>query len=249
MLLRANPAIATDESPSAYDPPATPVPWVQRVALVTGAALAYVGGRWIGDLWRHAVRGWFHQPAFRGPWVMVEHAFLYTTVSALLCWAVWLGLSRIGWMPPPGSVFRGPARKVIVWGTLLGVAVFLVDRIALLVLHAAGAMPADRPPLAWHPMTGWSFLGNLFSNFYEEWVFRGLLFVVAIRVTSSRVAAAIVTSALFAGVHTQYDWGLRALIFVSTLASCWVLLKLRSLWPAWIAHQVVDVLGDSVFFG
>jgi len=50
-------------------------------------------------------------------------------------------------------------------------------------------------------------------------------------------------------VHTQYSWALRVLICVSTLVACWVLLKLRSLWPAWIAHQVVDVLGDSVFFG
>jgi membrane protease YdiL (CAAX protease family) len=67
--------------------------------------------------------------------------------------------------------------------------------------------------------------------------------------TSSRLAAALVTSALFAGVHAQYSWSLRALIFASAAAGCWVLLKQRSLWPAWIGHQVVDVLGDSVFFG
>ena len=247
MLLHVHPAIATSESPSAYDPPASPVPWVQRVVLVAGAGLAYVGGRFTGDVWRSAVRNWFHHPAFRGSWVTVEHVLLYTTVSALLCWAAWWGFSRIGWMPAPGSVFRGPARKVLAWGILLGVAVFLVNLVALLALHAVGAMPG--PPLAWHPMTGWSFLGNLFSNFYEEWIFRGFLFVVAIRATSSRVAAAIVTSALFAGVHTQYPWALRVVIFASTLAACWVLLKLRSLWPAWIAHQVVDVLGDSVCFG
>jgi len=245
VLLRVHPAIASGESP--YDPPATPVPWLQRLLLVAGAALAYLGGRWIGDLWRHVVRGWFHQPAFRGSWVAVEHVLLYTTLSALLCWAAWWGFFRIGWMPAPRSVFRGPARKVIVWGILLGLAVFVFDLVALLVLHAAGAMRG--PPLAWHPMTGWSFLGNLFSNFYEEWIFRGFLSVVAVRFTSSRAAAAIATSALFAAVHTQYPWALRVLIFLSTLGACWVLLKLRSLWPAWIAHQVVDALGDSVFFG
>lgn len=249
MLLRAHPAIASVEWLSPYDPPGTPVPWAQRAFLLAGAALAYLSGRWIGDLWRNAVRDWFHQPPFRGAWVAVEHILLYTTLSALLCWAVWWGFSRIGWMPAPGSVFRGPPRKVIAWGIGLGVAVFLVDLVALLVLHAAGGMPAGHSALAWHPMTGWSFLGNLFSNFYEEWIFRGFLFVVAIQVTSSRVAAAFLTSALFAGVHSQYSWALRAIIFVSTIASCWVLLKLRSLWPAWIAHQVVDVLGDSVFFG
>jgi CAAX prenyl protease-like protein len=247
LLLHVHPAIATGESASAYDPPAGPFPWAQRSVLVAGAGLAYVGGRFIGDVWRGAVREWFHHPAFRGPWVTVEHALLYTTVSALLCWVAWWAFFRIGWMPAPASVFRGPARKALVWGSLLGVAVFLVDLVALLALHAAGVMPG--PPLAWHPMTVWSFLGNLLSNFYEEWIFRGFLFVVAIRVTSSRVAAAILTSALFAGVHTQYPWALRVLIFVSTLAACWVLLKLRSLWPAWIGHQVVDLLGDSVFFG
>jgi hypothetical protein len=247
LLLRAQPAIATSESPSPYDPPASPVPWDQRVILVAVAGLAFVGGRVIGDAWRQVVRDWFHHPAFRGPWVTVEHVFLYTTVGAILCWAAWRGFSRIGWMPAPRSVFRGPAGKVIAWGVSLGVGVFLLNLVALVALHAAGAMPG--PPLAWHPMTGWSFLGNLFSNFYEEWIFRGFLLVVAIRVTSSRVAAVIVTSALFAGVHTQYPPVLRGLIFVSTVAACWVLLKLHSIWPAWIGHQVVDVLGDSVFFG
>ena len=118
MLLRVHPPIATGDSawpsPSPYDPPATPVPWLQRLLLVAGAALAYLGGRFGGDFWRNAVMGWFHHPAFRCSWVAVEHVFLYTTVSALLCWAVWWGFFRIGWMPPPGSVFRGPARKVIV---------------------------------------------------------------------------------------------------------------------------------------
>jgi Type II CAAX prenyl endopeptidase Rce1-like len=249
MLIPVTLAIASDERPSGYDPPATPVPWARRGLLVAGAALAYMGGRWIGDLWRNAVIDWFHHPPFRGSWVAVEHILLYTTLSALFSWVMWWGLFKIGWMPAPGSVLRGPPRKVIVWGIGLGVVVFLVCLVALLVLHAAGAMPAGHPPLAWHPMTGWSFLGNLFSNFYEEWIFRGFLFVVAIQVTSSRVAAAVLTTALFAGVHTQYSWALRAIIFFTTLASCWVLLKLRSLWPAWIAHQVVDVLGDSVFFG
>ena len=247
MLLAVHPAIAIEQGPSPYDPPATPVPWLQRVLLVAGAGLAYLGGRFGGDVWRRAVQDWFHHPAFRGSWVAVEHLFLYTTLSALLCWAVWWGFCQIGWLPPPASVFRGPARKVLVWGVLLGLAVFVVDLVALVALHAGGVMSGA--PLAWHPMTGWSFLGNLFSNFYEEWIFRGFLLVVAIRVTSSRIAAALLTSALFAGVHAQYPWALRALIFVSTLAACWVLLKLRSLWPAWIAHQVVDVLGDSVFFG
>jgi membrane protease YdiL (CAAX protease family) len=130
---------------------------------------------------------------------------------------------------------------------VLGLAVFIVDLVALLGLHAAGVMKG--PALAWHPMTGWSFLGNLFSNFYEEWIFRGFLLVVAIRVTSNRAGGAILTSILFAAVHTQYPPALRILICLSTLAACWVLLKLRSLWPAWIGHQVVDVLGDSVFFG
>ena len=247
MLIPATLTIASAESPSGYDPPATPLPWIQRVLLVAGAALAFVGGRFIGDVWRNAVREWAHHPAFRGSWVAVEHILLYTTLSALLCWAVWWGFFRIGWMPSPGGVFRGPPRKVLAWGIGLGVGVFLACLVALLAFHAIGAM--REPPLAWHPMTGWSFLGNLFSNFYEEWIFRGFLFVDAIQVTSSRVAAAVLTTALFAGVHTQYPWALRAIIFVTTLATCWVLLKLRSLWPAWIAHQVVDLLGDSVFFG
>jgi hypothetical protein len=241
--------IVAGERFSAYDPPDGPVPWGQRLALVAGAALVYGGSRWLGDLWRHVFRDWFNHPPFRGSWVTVEHVLLYSTVTAALCAAAWWGFARIGWMPAPGSVFRGPIRRVILWGTVLGIGVFLFDLVALLVLHAAGAMPPGRPPLAWHPMTGWSFLGNLFSNFYEEWVFRGFLFVVAVRVTSSRLAAVLVTSALFAAVHTQYSWALRGIIFVSTLAACWVVLKLRSLWPAWIGHQIVDVLGDSVFFG
>jgi hypothetical protein len=249
MLLRVHERIASTEGPSPYDPPSGRVPWGQRAFLVAGAALAVAGGRWISGFWRHAVRDWFDRPPFRGPWVTVEHLLLYTTVSALICWGLWWLFARLGWLASPGSVLRGSPRKVIVWGGALGIAVFLFDLLMLLVLHALGAMPAGHSALAWHPMTGWSFLGNLFSNFYEEWVYRGFLFVVTVRVTSSRLTATLITSALFAMVHTQYSWALQALIFVSTVASCWVVVKLRSLWPAWIGHQVVDVLGDSVFFG
>ncbi len=171
----------------------------------------------IGDLWRGVVRDWAHRPPFRGPWVTVEHGLLYSTVTALICWGVWWAFARMGWMASPGSVLRGSTRSVIRWGVGLGIAVFLLDLAALLGLHALGAMPPERPALGWHPMTGWSFLGNLFSNFYEEWIYRGFLFAVAVRVTSSRLGAAVITSALFAAVHSQYAWALRALIFVSTL--------------------------------
>ncbi|HZJ55415.1 MAG TPA: CPBP family intramembrane glutamic endopeptidase [Myxococcaceae bacterium] len=241
--------IATGEGSSPYDAPLAPVPWEQRALLVAGAVLAVAGGRWISGFWRAAVRAWFQHPPFRGPWVTFEHVLLYTTVSALTCWGVWWLFARLGWLASPASVLRGPPRRVIAWGGALGIGVFLFDLVVLLVLHALGAMPPGHSALAWHPMSGWSFLGNLFSNFYEEWVYRGFLFAVSVRVTSSRLAAALVTSALFAGVHTQYSWALQALIFVSSAAGCWVLVKQRSLWPAWIGHQVVDVLGDSVFFG
>ncbi|RPH68045.1 MAG: CPBP family intramembrane metalloprotease [Myxococcaceae bacterium] len=216
-LLRIHQTVAAGESASAYDPPSARVPWSRRAALVAGAALAFEGGRMIGDLWRGVVRDWAHRPPFRGPWVTVEHGLLYSTVTALICWGVWWAFARMGWMASPGSVLRGSTRSVIRWGVGLGIAVFLLDLAALLGLHALGAMPPERPALGWHPMTGWSFLGNLFSNFYEEWIYRGFLFAVAVRVTSSRLGAAVITSALFAAVHSQYAWALRALIFVSTL--------------------------------
>jgi CAAX prenyl protease-like protein len=249
VLLRIHQTVAAGEDPSAYDPPSAPAPWGQRAVLVAGAALTLWGGKALAELWRGAVRDWAHHPPFQGPWVTVEHALLYTTVTALICWGLWRVFARMGWLASPRSVLGGAPGSVIRWGVGLGIALFLFDLAALLALHALGAMPPDRPALGWHPMSGWSFLGNLLSNFYEEWIYRGFLFAVAVRVTSSRVGAALITSALFAAVHTQYDWALRVLIFVSTLAGCWVVLKQRSLWPAWIAHQVVDVLGDSVFFG
>jgi membrane protease YdiL (CAAX protease family) len=60
------------------------------------------------------------------------------------------------------------------------------------------------------------------------------------------IAGTIGSSVIFAIGHEQYEMVLRVVIgvFATVFAYPWV--AARSLWAPWIAHMLVDVIGDSI---
>ena len=85
---------------------------------------------------------------------------------------------------------------------------------------------------------------------YEEWVFRGLFFgVLMTDATRKRdtVIASIFISLVFAGVHIEGVHSLTALppIFAMSLVLHAVTWKSGSLWPAFCAHSLQNLLAAS----
>jgi membrane protease YdiL (CAAX protease family) len=121
--------------------------------------------------------------------------------------------------------------------SLFTIAVYLT----LGVLEVPGGGPL-RP----HSVSVWSIAGNLFSNFYEEFIFRGFLLQVALSACGRKDVAVAVTSVAFALSHSQYPWALQALVAGTGVALALLVLRTRSVWTAWIAHDVVDLVVDPL---
>jgi membrane protease YdiL (CAAX protease family) len=81
----------------------------------------------------------------------------------------------------------------------------------------------------------------IFAPVFEELMFRGVLFLGLVRRTGF-VPAALVSSILFAVVHTQYDpWELIS-VGVFGLACCWLTWRTGSLKSSIVLHMVYNAL-------
>jgi len=113
--------------------------------------------------------------------------------------------------------------------------------LVLVVLIATGQGSAIR----WIDPDPWSLAGNVFSNFYEEFIFRGFL-LAALAAVIGFWPAAGVTSALWAATHTQYPLSLQLTIFATGMLLAWVVQSARTIWAPYGAHMVMDVVLDSL---
>ncbi|KAA3665103.1 MAG: CPBP family intramembrane metalloprotease [Chloroflexi bacterium] len=94
------------------------------------------------------------------------------------------------------------------------------------------------------PMFDWAKSAvNLFSNLWEEILFRGMLLQVVRKYLGPRTAM-IWTGVFFGILHGINPLG----IFIALISwiFAWVVLKTRSLWGGWIVHQVSDMLIDNL---
>jgi membrane protease YdiL (CAAX protease family) len=89
--------------------------------------------------------------------------------------------------------------------------------------------------------------GNLFSNFYEEYIFRGTLLAILMKYLGNKPVAITVSALVFCQGHLQYPLPLLLVVFLSALLWGTMVLRYRSIWPAWLSHCVMDFISDSIF--
>lgn len=136
----------------------------------------------------------------------------------------------------PIALGRGdrPIRFAIL-GALGGIAFVLAAFVA------AGQSAA----IGWVPPDAWLIAGNFFSNFYEEFIFRGFL-LTALAAVIRFWPAAIVTSALWAAMHTQYPLWMQAVVCAMGVLFAWVRQRSKTIWAPWGAHMLMDIVLDSL---
>lgn len=203
--------------------------------LLAAAAAVYLIGLWPTWWLRDTVLRAAGFPAYAGLWKFLPHLLLYSTLPALAAGVAWIAFARAGIleMPPLGKGYR-PLGKVLIGG-------FGPVALVLGVLIATGQGSAIR----WIDPDPWSIAGNVFSNFYEEFIFRGFL-LVALGAVIGFLPAAAVTSALWAATHTQYPLSLQVAIFATGVLLSWVVQKARTIWAPWGGHMIFDVVLDSL---
>ena len=131
---------------------------------------------------------------------------------------------------------------------LLGLWAFLLELPVTLLVGLLGSTLLKNLPMPTHPassaLTGspdaWTivtifFGGALVAPFWEETMFRGLLFPALRRISSSPIVAALTSSLLFAAIHPQGPVLWAALASVA-LFSCVLAQKTRSLVPSVTMH-------------
>jgi hypothetical protein len=219
-------------------------------ALLVAALLAW----WTSD---HVVTPWVQHVAGydrihdRDLSVLLGHWVFGQLPRVLLCVVVWLVGARLGLMPSLRQSLSsgGSWRRVVVTGLVAAVA---------LLIATLGIGAAAGGTFGFHPYFT-KMAGDLVSNLYEEIVYRGLMFCAFYGVVAGArfpltgklnvaavVAGTIGSSVVFAMGHEQYSVALRVVIGVVTTVFAYPWVAARSLWAPWIAHMLVDVIGDSV---
>lgn len=152
-----------------------------------------------------------------------------------------IGLGRAPLGPTLGwGILAIPACYIINIGILACYAALLFlqgqsfEQMAAGKLHVIGAI-AETPPLLIVPLTA-------FVGLYEEVLFRGLILTRLRDALRSPIAAALVSSLLFAACH--FSMGPLGMIQAGGIGLVFSLLAVwrRSLWPCIVAHFLLDAL-------
>jgi len=90
--------------------------------------------------------------------------------------------------------------------------------------------------------------GNLFSNFYEELIYRGVLLGLLLKFLGKQTALAIILSSIiFVQGHLHYPFFLVSAVFLSGVYWCHLAIRSKSLLPVWISHCIMDFIADTIF--
>jgi membrane protease YdiL (CAAX protease family) len=207
----------------------------RKAWVALGVALVYVSTFHPSDWIRLTAQAITGPRPYEGVWIFIPHLLFYCTFTAMLAGACWIVLARAGAMDyPPLRV----SKSVVTWGLLGGAASVLAS---LAFLHATGM-----GELGWTGFDGWKIAGNVFSNFYEEFIYRGFL-LAGLTILVGFWPAAILTSLAFGFGHEQYPLMLQLFITGTSLVWCWIVQRSRSIWAAWGAHMIVDIVIDAIW--
>ncbi|HEX4386201.1 MAG TPA: CPBP family intramembrane glutamic endopeptidase [Myxococcales bacterium] len=208
---------------------------LRRAALIFLAAAAYAVGFWPSHLVRDAVLRAFGNPPYRGVWLLIPHLFLYTTLQALVCFGLWSLLARAGWMPRLQLSLRW---RTFAWGLAAGLVSVALTVAFFFATGQAGAFHAPR-------VDAWNAAANVFSNFFEEYVYRGFI-LSALTAALGFWPAALLSSIAFAATHQQYPSSLQALIAVVAILWAWVGKRTGGLLAPYTAHMTLDWILDPI---
>jgi membrane protease YdiL (CAAX protease family) len=233
----------------------------KRILIAAVFCLVFVSNFWPAKLLRNGIRNFADNPGYQGVWIMVEHIFLYTTLCALLTVFAWWGLSKRNILPHPKRSFGfgGSGSRVALFGIGSAAAIVLLNLTLILIGKALGGIDgAIEIGLKFpHGDDWWEHAGNLFSNLYEEIIYRGLIIVAIISLLKKKTSSnavwenllwwhawlgIVISGIVFGLVHTQYPLPHQLVLAIQGGASAWIFLKTKSIWTCWIQHVLIDVL-------
>lgn len=179
---------------------------------------------------------WLGEPHYAGfVGKFLPHLLLYSTLPAAVCAVLWLILSSAKLLPPI-PLTRG--NHAIAYG-VLGALVAMAATVALILVTP------EIGTLRWVGIDPWGVAGNVFSNFYEEFIFRGFM-LAGLTVVIGFWPAAVIASGLWGAQHTQYPLSLQVLIGSVGILWSWIRVRARTLWAPYLSHEIMDTVLDAM---
>lgn len=219
---------STEEIPQSAD-------WRGKALILVAVAIAYGSNFWPSTPIRITGLRALGLTDYHRWGIFLPHMLFYSTVIAAVSAVLWLALARAGLLPYPAL---GNLRRALLPGLIGGLVALLAT-----IATAFAFFPPNT--VHWIDPDPWKIAGNIFSNFFEEFVWRGFL-LVGLREVIGFWPAAVVSSASWAFLHTQYPLAGQLLIFAVGIGFAWLVRITGSLWAPYIAHEVLDVIGDSL---
>jgi len=206
--------------------------WAWRIGvLLISYGTFYAARTWLTPWVQGQFFGWQSELA-PGPKLLVGHVLAWQLAHTIIVALLMLALVRFDVLVGPKWPAIGPALK---WGVITGVAISAVT--AGIWFFAGPGFMVD--------LNLWKMTGNLFSNFYEELGYRGLLFGSALYAFRRFWPAAILSGLAFGLSHTQYPMVFRLFTTFVGVTWAWAYLRTRTLLAPWVSHQVSDMLLDT----
>ncbi len=92
-------------------------------------------------------------------------------------------------------------------------------------------------------------LGDVFSNTYEELIYRVFLFWVVKECTGSKALGVLVSAFIFAYTHNQYPWQIQVVVFAAGICFSMAYIRTRNIAVPILAHMVADLVLDTILVG
>jgi len=160
----------------------------------------------------------------------IRHLLFYSFPKTLFCSAAIFILIKTSILKLPS--FKRNVKKAFMWGTVVGVIVGVLTIAQVLVTGGSFDITVNI----------WSLSGNLFSNAYEEIIYRGLVFSASLYFFRKPWAAAIISGLVFGFSHSQYGIGQQLGVGVVGTVLSLIYYSTGNLLAPWVAHQVTDMI-------
>jgi membrane protease YdiL (CAAX protease family) len=209
--------------------------FLKRIALLSFSIAIWWGSEhYLRPLCGSAIQG-LRNVFGNGPFI--QNVFSQSLPVDIVCFLMLLGFCALKILPWPQV--RGSISKVAKEGTLWGLLICIPTiPLALYLGFKLGFAPN------WQ-----NILGNVISNTYEELTYRVFLFSIAAYAFRSVWVGIFIASILFASIHNQYPFSMQLIVALASVFFSGAYLRSRSVLGALWAHELSDMILDSVLLG
>ncbi|MBI3555322.1 MAG: CPBP family intramembrane metalloprotease [Deltaproteobacteria bacterium] len=210
------------------------IPLLKHVSILAAVSAIFTFSNWVFFPWVVKFLGPLAKGFPPGPGLLFQHALISCLPQAILCGLSAFLMRRAGLLSKLSfKIEKTPVLEGLIWG--LSIAALSVPLLRVLGM-----------PIGFH-VDPWSIAGNVFSNSYEEVIFRWFILYGFLAGTGNRCVAIAVSAIAFGLVHDQYPLILRAYVAAVGAALGILATKRNNLIPVVVAHDVADWILDALF--